>query len=89
MEVEDIKKWWATLPQENLKEGCELKCPDCGEWASHKEWEECEVYCEDCGYEHAAMKCPNCEEAFDHVWSEPFECRVPFGGGDVQINNLS
>jgi len=35
------------------------------------------------------MKCPNCEEAFDHVWSEPFECRVPFGGGDVQINNLS
>jgi len=63
-------------PEENLKEGCELKCPKCSEWNSHDKWEETIVYCEDCG-EHAAIQCPHCDEEFDHVGSEPFQCRIP------------
>lgn len=75
MEVEDIKGYWEIYTEENLQEGCELKCPECGEWSSHKEWKETSVYCEDCG-EHAAMRCSRCDEVFDHVWSKTFECRV-------------
>ena len=75
MEIEDIKGWWEISPKENLQDGCELKCPECGEWSSHKEWKETSVYCEDCG-EHMAMRCPHCDEDFDHVWSKTFECRV-------------
>lgn len=75
MKIEDIKDLWEIQPKENLKEGCELKCPECGEWSSHKEWKETSVHCEDCG-EHIAMKCPNCGEDFDPVFCQPFECRV-------------
>lgn len=75
MKTEDISGWWIVKPEENLKEGCELKCPECGEWANHNNWDESEVGCEDCG-EHMAIKCPNCDERFDHVWSPTFECRL-------------
>ena len=57
-------------------EGCEIQCPECKEWASHNNWTETEVYCEDCG-EHSAIRCPNCDEVFDHVWSPMFEVREP------------
>ena len=74
MEIEDIKDLFDISPLENLVEDCELKCPSCNEWASHKKWKETSVHCEDCG-EHLAMNCPNCNEDFDHVYSEIFECR--------------
>ena len=75
MEIKEIKGVWIVEPEENLQEGCELKCPECGEWHNHNEWKEAEVYCILCG-EHYAMKCPSCEERFDHVWSPTFECRL-------------
>lgn len=83
MEIEDIKGWWEISPEENLQEGCELKCPECGEWSSHKEWKETCVYCEDCG-EHKAMRCPHCDEDFDGIKSKTFECRVP----EVMAHNV-
>jgi hypothetical protein len=42
-------------------------CPECLQSSPAVEWLECEVDCEDCG-SHEARKCPNCDEAFDHVW---------------------
>jgi len=60
----------------NPFEGCEIQCPECKEWASHKDWLETKVYCEDCG-SHSAIRCPNCNEEFDQVWSPKFEVREP------------
>lgn len=73
MQIEDIKGTWLISPEENLVNGCELKCPECKKWANHNEWKESYVYCEDCG-DHAAIECPNCDERFDHVWSPTFKC---------------
>ncbi len=56
------------------KEGCEIHCPECGEWSSHHDWEEAELYCDICGG-HIAMKCPKCDEVFDSVFCEMFEVR--------------
>ena len=50
-------------------EGCEIKCPECGEWSFHTEWRATEVYCEDCGT-HEAMRCPKCQDDIDNVWAE-------------------
>jgi len=76
MEIEDFKFLWSIVPIENLKEGCELKCPDCNEWSIHKEWQSTYAPCEYCG-EHEAMECPKCHEVFDHVFTETIECRIP------------
>lgn len=43
-------------------------CQECNTWSPLKEWTETEVGCEDCG-SHAAMKCPECDYAFDHVYA--------------------
>jgi len=74
MKIEDIEYLINVSPKENLQEGCELKCPECGEWSSHKEWEQTYVPCEDCG-EHLGIRCPKCEQDFDTISSEIFECR--------------
>ena len=42
-------------------------CPECREATPSFQWEETEVNCEDCG-SHLAVRCPECGEAFDHVW---------------------
>lgn len=68
MKVADLFLW-DMKPEPT--EGCEIQCPDCGEWSSHNDWSESEVYCEDCG-EHAAIRCPKCKEDFDNVWSKTF-----------------
>ena len=75
MKIEDIKGIWMVVPEDTLQKGCEIKCPECGEWHNHEEWKETEVPCDLCG-EHLAMECPNCKERFDHVYSEVFECRI-------------
>ncbi len=77
MNIKDLSDSWDFEPIENLKEGCEILCPECLTWSLHTEWRESSVGCELCG-EHYAIKCPECDERFDHVWnSEPFECRIP------------
>lgn len=43
------------------------KCPECGEFSDPDTWEETEAGCEDCGT-HDALRCPRCDEIFDHVW---------------------
>ena len=72
MRIDELDFW---LFAEDPHEGCEIECPSCKTWNSHKNWREGEVYCEDCG-EHSAIICPNCEEYFDHVWSPTFEVRT-------------
>lgn len=47
-------------------------CPDCKNAFALKTWVDTEVYCEDCG-SHAAIQCPGCGHAFDHVWSPVFK----------------
>jgi hypothetical protein len=42
-------------------------CPNCK--LDSPEWIKSEVYCEDCG-DHPAVRCPKCEETYDHVWGE-------------------
>ncbi len=76
MKIDEIYGFWKVVPIENLQDGCEIKCPKCEKWFSHKDWLESSVPCEDCG-DHAAMQCPNCKEEFDHIGSEKFECRIP------------
>ena len=44
-----------------------LACPKCGADVPRAEWEETEVGCDMCGT-HLAIRCPECGEAFDHVW---------------------
>jgi len=58
MKIEDIEYLIDVSPKENLQEGCELKCYECGEWSCHKEWEQTYVPCEDCG-EHVASDVRN------------------------------
>ena len=71
MEIKDLH-WWDMKPEPT--EGCEIKCPECNEWTKYTEWTETEVGCEDCG-SHAAIRCPKCDEDFDHVGSREFEVR--------------
>ncbi len=44
-----------------------ITCPECKARTKSDTWLECSVYCEDCG-EHDGLKCPECEEEYDHVW---------------------
>jgi ribosomal protein S27E len=50
-----------------------VKCPSCLETSPATEWEDTDIYCEDCG-DHAAVRCPKCEEVFDTIsttsWDE-------------------
>lgn len=69
----DTLRWWKFTGE--LTEGCELKCPDCGEFSPHTMWVESEVPCECCG-EHFAMDCPKCHGLIDHIHQfEPVEVR--------------
>ena len=47
----------------------EYLCPNCETWSDAAAWEETERGCEDCG-SHAALRCPDCEEAIDTVTRE-------------------
>ena len=76
MKIENLKWTWVIYPEENLVNGCELKCPECKEWVNHNQWKDSCVYCESCG-DHTAIQCPNCEEIFDHVLDLTFQCRKP------------
>lgn len=63
---------WYT--EKDYDENTIIKCPECNEWTSIKEWKEGETYCEDCG-SHYGIICPKCEEIFDHVWHPDFEIK--------------
>ena len=72
MKIDELLTWEFDQPP---TEGCAIQCPECGKWTNHIYWIESEVGCEDCG-SHAAMKCPHCDEEFDHVGqNEPFKVR--------------
>ena len=47
----------------------EYRCPECDAWNAAPAWGETETGCEDCG-SHAALRCPDCEEAIDTVTRE-------------------
>ena len=59
--------WWRFTTEPT--EGCELRCPTCGEFSHHTLWTEVDVPCEDCG-DHAALCCPKCGDAIDHVYQD-------------------
>lgn len=67
-----IKDLWLWRFDKDPYEGCSIICPECKETSPHAEWSESEVGCELCG-EHTAIKCPKCDERFDHVDSETFQ----------------
>ena len=74
MRVSDAVALWEFDPPLRSKSDL-VTCPaddaGCGEASPLAEWLESTVYCELCS-EHAAIVCPRCEEAFDHVWGPTF-----------------
>jgi hypothetical protein len=60
-EKDAINGWWGVPPAQKWQ------CPECHVRSPVSEWKEREVYCEECG-SHDGRECPNCGEAFDHVW---------------------
>lgn len=54
--------------------GCEVHCPECNEWSSHKKWKYTKIDCDLCGF-HPAMRCPVCKTVFDSVFCDMFEVR--------------
>jgi DNA-directed RNA polymerase subunit RPC12/RpoP len=48
-------------------DGDPLPCPECKAAVPREAWEDTEVGCEDCGT-HAAIRCPECGQTFEHVW---------------------
>ncbi len=68
--MDDKELWFGILPEDIVT------CPVCNLEDLGKDWEETEVGCEDCG-SHPAIKCPNCEEKFDHIrGQEKFEGKI-------------
>lgn len=59
-----------------LREHSRILCPSCSVASDLSLWTQGEVECDLCG-SHLAMKCPECEEEFDHVWSDTFEVKEP------------
>ena len=55
--------WFTAFPSEGI-----VECPHCRQATDVAAWTDCEPYCEDCGT-HAGIRCPACEQCFDHVWS--------------------
>lgn len=70
----DDSSMWAFEP--DLSDESEVFCRECGEWSPIADWTEGEIDCETCG-SHSAIMCPQCGEAYDHVWSsnEPLKTR--------------
>lgn len=64
-------RWTWTFDKRLETEEDLVECPICKVYSRLHEWIDGEVYCELCG-EHRAMVCPECDEAFDHVWSPEF-----------------
>lgn len=79
MEVADLR-YWNFEPKPI--EGCDIQCPECKAWSSHRAWTETEVGCEDCG-DHAAIACPQCSHPVDHVHSPTLATRLPEGPFNV------
>ena len=73
MEIKSLE-WWEFTDEPT--EGCELKCPTCGEFSAHTLWYESEIYCETCG-EHVALSCPKCRGQIDMIYHDPIEVRNP------------
>lgn len=44
-----------------------ITCPECSSRTRSEEWEECRPLCDDCG-DHDGLRCPKCDEEYDHVW---------------------
>ena len=70
----DHNQYWPWDFDNFIHETSKILCPKCNEWSLLINWDIVEVYCEDCG-EHEAMKCPNCDENFDHVYSKEFKVK--------------
>lgn len=56
---------WA-FKREPVRDGDQVKCPDCGTWSPLADWKEGFVECDTCG-DHSAMECPECGEGVDHI----------------------
>lgn len=81
MKALDAWPWRFSRP---ITDDAVVQCPECSEWAPLAAWEETDVYCDSCG-DHAAMRCPTCLHAFDHVWGPVFavaEPKNPISGAD-------
>ncbi len=76
--TEHFNTWWETTLGHDATSTTKIKCRECNEWSLVSRWAECEVACDLCG-EHDGIRCPECEESFDHVWGaeKPFEAREP------------
>jgi len=70
----DLSYWNGHDTRTNVYEWTSVQCPECKEWRLASEWSDCEVDCEDCG-SHAAVRCPSCQYAFDHVHGPFFETK--------------
>lgn len=66
MKANDAEAYWDF--DSELKDDSIIQCPDCKEWKCISEWTESDMYCELCG-EHPAVKCPDCDERFDLIFS--------------------
>lgn len=58
---------WDLEPQPKSEHDLVL-CSVCQAYSPLAEWGETDVPCEFCG-DHSAMKCPQCDHAFDHVFA--------------------
>ena len=67
MKAEDINTFMKTTPI--LEVGGYIKCPYCGEWSIHSKWQGGEVYFAP-GETDFGLKCPNCEEYSDCIFTE-------------------
>ena len=45
-------------------------CTLCDRVSLNDLWKDCTIYCEDCGGEHQAIRCPECDEAVDLVFTD-------------------
>lgn len=62
--ISELEHLWDFEP--GLTETSEIFCPECKEYSHWQDWAITEVGCEDCGT-HDALRCPECEETFDHT----------------------
>lgn len=69
MKARDCRRLWEFDGE--LNDDSIVECPECKAASKLHDWEESSVGCEDCG-DHAAMKCPLCNELFDHVGGPTF-----------------
>ncbi len=69
----DLSLWTFEPP---LQPGSMIVCSECKAASLTDEWKESSVYCEDCG-DHQAIRCPQCDWPFDHIFAKPFLTLTP------------